>query len=196
MIENKLISLDDVISGESYFKCEFQYSNGNIMLDEIMFDNCTFQQEDFSLADILDCTFINCDLSNYIFNESNIYRTTFKNSRLLGTSWIGSNLKEFSIDACQADLSNFSDASINKASFSNSTFKEAYFQSVSFKNTIKFDKCNIEAIDLMGTKLKNVRVDSSQFDTIIFSPELMAGFQINSQQGVVILSALGLKVKG
>lgn len=196
MIENKLISLDDVISGESYFKCEFQYSNGNIMLDEIMFDNCTFQQEDFSLADILDCTFINCDLSNYIFNESNIYRTTFKNSRLLGTSWIGSNLKKFSIDACQADLSNFSDASINKASFSNSTFKEAYFQSVSFKNMIKFDKCNIEAIDLMGTKLKNVRVDSSQFDTIIFNPELMAGFQINSQQGVAILSALGLKVKG
>ncbi|QIL51143.1 hypothetical protein G7084_07475 [Weissella coleopterorum] len=195
MIENKVMSLDEVEIGEKYFKCEFTFSNGNLLLDDITFDSCIFKQDDFSLADILDCTFINCDLSNFLFNESNIYRTKFKNDRLLGSSWIGANLKDIKIEACQGDLSNFSAAKITKSVFSDTALQEAYFQDVEFKNQIIFDHCNIDAIDVTNTKLKQVQVASSSFSAISFSPELMKGLQLNIQQGMIILNALGLDVK-
>lgn len=194
MIENKRMSLDDVEVAEHYKDCLFSYSSGSLHFSEVTFENCEFQQTEFSRSEWLDCQFIHMDLSNNVINESFFYRCTFDNCQLMGVDFSGNKWKSNKVVACKGDYVSFSCASIENCSFVETSLRESFFQEVKIKKGLKFDNCLLNQADFLETHLAGVDFSKSLFDSVIFSPELLKGCTINHIQATNLIALLGVKV--
>ncbi|WP_035444252.1 hypothetical protein [Lentilactobacillus hilgardii] len=58
-----------------------------------------------------------------------------------------------------------------------------------------FDQSDIDQIDFLDTKLKDVDLSQAKFDTLVVNPELIKGMIINPWQASLLIGLLGVVVK-
>lgn len=195
MIENKRIEFDNVIEGESYRSCTFSFSKNTLRISDVIFDNCIFDQADFSNSEWLDCELKRCDFSNNHFENSVFYRTKIKHCNLVGADFSNNLWKDTTISESRADYINFSGSKLTKCRIENSSLIEAYFQEVVFNGGLNTNDCDFNKSNFWNSKLKKVNLANSNFEVLDVNPTDLKGLIINQYQAVKIVQLFGVTVE-
>lgn len=193
MIKNQQLMLDEIEEGNHYRNCQFTYGIQPIYATEVTFENCEFPEE-MMRSEWLDCSFKKSILSNINFAESIIYRCRFGQCQMLGTNFSKNRWKDTQFTDVRADYSNFSESIFEKVQFSKTQLLEASFQAMTIKKGMIFIECLLNDADFMDTKLNGIDFSKSDFEQLIFSPSLLKGAKISSQQASHILAMMGVKI--
>lgn len=153
----------------------------NIKFDNIVniiYDNCTFIDCDFSNTNILDASFLN---------------TQFIGCKMLGITIDYSYLKNTTFKECKMDLFSICDSNITNVSFISSSLKEGklYNNKLSKKNYI-FENNDMSNISI-NDDLKGVSLISNNISGI--NIKNIKGTIISSDQAIILCGLLGVKVK-
>ncbi len=134
--------------------------------DNLEFENCSFTDCDFSKAVLtsakfIDCTFMNCNLTMVKLNDCHLTNVTFRNSKLLGVSFVECNdfLFTVSFDGCVLDYCSFARKKMMRTSFANSSMKGVDFSSSDLTGS-KFS-----ATDLTNTVFKKTILKQADLST-------------------------------
>ncbi|MCB6839488.1 pentapeptide repeat-containing protein [Weissella viridescens] len=192
---DETLHISDLEYGESYTNCVIINDDTPLRLDTLQFEKCTFSTINFDESEILDCTFIHCDFSNTDWSGSIIYRSLFENCRLVGIDLAQTQLKDTRYTNCHALYANFSEAKMTNTAFQTTQLTESYFQNLLSIKKTTFVACQLDGADFGGTSLKGVDFSKSNFESLVFSPELMAGCTLNQEQAAIFMINLGVKIK-
>ncbi|MCF6515745.1 hypothetical protein GSH19_06240 [Lactobacillus sp. S2-2] len=195
MIKDRVVEFKEIEDNINYVNCKFINYDHDINISDVIFDNCLFEDNDFSGSEWLDITFNNMDLSNKNFNESIIYRSKFNNCRMTGISLIDTRLKSDDFSKSQLDFCNFSGSKLNELNFFECSLNGMLFQEVEHQKKINFDKCSLNDTSFINTKMNQIDLSTSYFDNIELSIELIRGVTMNSAQLVLIADYLGIYLK-
>lgn len=132
------------------------------------YENCTFEQCNFSGLDMRgnsfeNCSFKNCDLSNIKVPDVAFRQITFENCKLLGVHFHACNpfLLEFSFQNCQLDYSSFYNLKIKKSKFIHCRLTEVDFTQTELSGSdfqgsdgsgATFDQTVLENVDFRNTQ--------------------------------------------
>lgn len=193
MIENQELQLDEIEEGRQYRNCRFNPGDQFVYVTNVIFENCEFSSE-MIRSEWLDCIFKKSILSNINFSDSIFYRCQFEQCQMLGTIFAKNRWKETTFNDVRADYSNFSESHLEKVQFITSQLKEASFQALTIKKGLTFTNCLLNQADFMDTKLNGIDFSTSDFDELLFTPTLLKGAKISSQQASSILAMMGVKI--
>lgn len=139
-----------------------------LKLDEAEYENCIFNQCDFSNQDLsrhkfIDCKFNVCNLSMCKLNKTTLQDVAFTDCKLLGIKFETCNpfSLSFSFDGCQLNHSSFYQMKIPKMIFSNSVLIEADFTEANLSAAI-FNNCN-----LYGAIFDRTNLEKADFRTAV-----------------------------
>lgn len=195
MIEQQTLSLDEVQTGETYVDCHFSYSSEALRFDSVTFQNCSFEQSDFSHSEWVDCWLVSCQFLNHDFSESFFFQTEFDKCQLMGTNFADNSWKKVKIIDSKADYFNVSDSKLTDCRFIAVELHEAYFQELKIVGGLVFENCDLNGSDFLQTPLKNVDFSSSYFETLLLSADKLRGCLISPMQAQILVGLLGVKVK-
>lgn len=195
MIKNKVIEFKEIEDGVQYDNCRFIEYNQDKNISDVDFNQCIFENDNFSNSEWLDVTFKNMDFSNKNFDESVIFRSDFENCRLTGISLINANLKKTNFKNSQLDFCNFNGSKLDEINLVSSSLNGMLFQEVSHQNVIEFNNCVLNEASFIDTKMSKIDLSNSHFDSLELTPELIRGITINATQLVMISDYLGIRLK-
>lgn len=129
----ELSSFSECIKNEKFNKVKIR-ENSSVVFDltDYTFDECVFENIDFSNIEIndislMDVRFINCDLSNKRFNDTFLTRVIFENCKLTGLTFIDSHLKDIKVISSVGLYLNVAETNINNIEIEDSDLTEATF---------------------------------------------------------------------
>lgn len=173
-------------------------------LTEITFENCIFQQCNFSdvrfyKCKFVDCVFTGCNLSNIKVDYSKFFDTSFKESKLVGVDWTKADWPRFhftapiSFDECIINDSSFYGLGLSElvmehckahdVDFRSGTFTKAKFSYTDFTNSL-FMKTNLREADFS---------EAENYDIDIFNNEIKAA-RFTRLEAVRLLSGLDIEL--
>lgn len=155
--------ISDILN--NYYEAIIFSTNSNelILLNEVEFYNCTFNNIQFFKSTLTNCrfencTFNNCDLSLSNIKESHFLEVEFNCCKLAGLDW-RTALKPFTIkfDECKLNDSIFFGLDLRGAEFIKSEVRHC-----------DFEKCNLAKVsfsesDLLNSKFVNTNLNESDF---------------------------------
>lgn len=194
VIENKTLSIDDLIPETTYRHCTLDYSNQDINVQQVTLDNCTFVQHDFTKSAWLDCTFIGLDWSNCQFGGGYFTGCTFKDTKLVGADLYNCGIIDLTLTDCLANYVNFSESIIKGLHASASRLQESYWTAVKFTRKIQFAHCDLTRADFGETKLKNLDFTTSELAGLRFDWHLAQGMKISPDQAPNLVGMMGITV--
>lgn len=195
MIENKILSLDEIESNETYKACTFTNNSQAVHVSEVIFESCEFESREFIRSEWLDCTFKSMIFSNMNLSESIFYRCRFEHCQLLGTNFSLNRWKQTTVKDSRCDYLSMSQSIIESCHWQTSSLKEAFFQEVTIQKEVSFDQCELSQADFSETKLANIDFSSSEFDSLYFSPTYLKGAIFAHYQAPQLLSMMGVRIK-
>lgn len=197
LIENQVsgekIDLSDIEAGTVYKNCQIRSSYRLPKIKEAKFERCEFLTDDLNEIEILDCIFLNCNLSNISFRKAVVYRTIFEECKLLGNDFIGSKFSNVKFIDSHLRYLNLSDNNLKSIFFENSDLTGAYLQEVRMKE-VDFKRCNLNEVDFSDTNLNGIDLSSSDFESIIFTPTQVRGLKISASQAPLIAAQFGITI--
>ena len=153
--------------------------------ESLEFENCSFTDCDFSKSELtsakfVDCVFTNCNLSMVKLSDCNLTNVTFRESKLLGVSFMECKDFLFSVgfEGCVLDYCSFARKKMMKTSFANSSMKGVDFSSTDltgakFSNTdlsnAIFNKTTLRQADLSTATNFNIDPESNNIRKAKFS---------------------------
>lgn len=144
--------------------------------ENLEFENCSFTDCDFSKAILtsvkfIDCAFINCNLTMVKLNDCRLTNVTFRNSKLLGVSFVECNdfLFTVSFDGCVLDYCSFARKKMMRTSFANSSMKGVDFSSSDLTGSV-FSNADLTSSVFKKTTLK--QADLSAATNFDIDPEM------------------------
>lgn len=168
---------------------ESRLSFDSCVFKNVNFDSCTFRY-----IDLLDVVFDKCDLSNIDFSEGSIFRTEFKNCKMIGCKIEDAHLKDCLFKNILGDYSSFSFSKLNKVSFESSSFAFSVFIEVKNKY-LNFDDCDLKKTSFNKTYLEDVDLSNCEIDGIeIGIPELYKA-KVNAIQALELVKLIGLIIE-
>lgn len=193
-IENKMLDATNVTENTAYINCTININASHVKIQDVLFKNCDFSNQEFMKLDVLDVIFDHCNFANSKFNEAMIYRTEFNNCQLVGVQYMITTCKDVIWNNCNLSLSIFSEVRIENAYFQDSIMKQAFIHFVKWKN-IKLTETNIDNADFSLTYLKDFDISDCNFDVIHFNPAYAKKMIIDYSQAYKIISAFGIIIK-
>ena len=137
---------------------------------------------------------LNTSVSFRIRVSSTFVRVTFKNCKLIGSTFIDSFIKNTEFTNVSARYVNMAGAKINNMKISNSDFSESSFVETKIKNLdlseVKFTKA-----EFLKTLLNGVDFSSSDITDVMFDVMSVKGMIINEFQCIDLIHLLGVMVK-
>lgn len=146
-----------------------------IVCENVIFEDCDFENTIFSHSKFKNVIFKNCDLTSTIFDNSNLEKTEiqscnclmglFREAEIVNSKFIESKINQ--TDFCSAKIygtifrysdikfSYFSKAEIEDTIFSCSEIEHTNFGGVGFYNT-EFSSCSMSSINFVNTDLNAV----------------------------------------
>lgn len=132
-----------------------------LAIEEAEYENCIFNQCNFSNLDLsgykfIDCEFRFCNLSMFKLLKSTLQDIAFNDCKLLGIKFETCNpfSLSFSFEGCQLNHSSFYQMKIQKTKFSNSALIEADFTEADLSAAI-FNDCDLSGAIFDRTNLEN-----------------------------------------
>ena len=85
------------------------------------FKNCNFAESDLAEVRFMDCEFISCNLSNSKMNNASMQDVSFKDCKILGVQFEDCNQFAFNVrfENCQVNFSSFHKMKLAKSRFIN-----------------------------------------------------------------------------
>lgn len=135
------------------------------------FNDITFEDNDLSNYQFIDCTFNNCNLSLAKMNKTVFRDVIFKDCKMLGMHFDTCNEYGlvFSFDGCQLNHSSFYKTKIKKTSFKNCQLQETDFTDADLSNGT-FENCDLSGAVFDHTNLE--RVDFRTAFNYSINPEI------------------------
>lgn len=137
-------------------------------LDGYSFNECTFENCDFSESVLRNtrfcvCNFVNCNLSLIKLDGCRFQDIRFVDCKIVGAEFFKCDRTFFSVNFknCILQYCNFSDLNMKHTSFSGSKLREGYFT-----NTILIG-ANFSDVDLTGTIFHNCDLCKADFSKAI-----------------------------
>jgi len=171
---------------------------------EVMFENCIFQQCNFSDTRFYKCKFVDCvftasNLSNIRVDYSKFFDVSFKESKLVGVDWTKADWPRFnfiapiSFNECIINDSSFFGLSLSElvlehckvhdVDFRSGTFTKAKFCYTDFTNSL-FMKTNLREADFS---------EAENYDIDIFNNEIKAA-RFSRLEAVRLLNGLDIEL--
>ncbi len=171
---------------------------------EVIFENCIFQQCNFSDARFYKCKFVDCvftasNLSNIKVDYSKFFDTRFTESKLVGVDWTKADWPRFnftspiSFNECIINDSSFFGLVLSElelehckardVDFRNGDFTQAKFSYTDFTNSL-FMKTNLREADFS---------EAENYDIDIFNNEIKAA-RFSRHEAVRLLNSLDIEL--
>lgn len=132
------------------------------------YENCTFNNRDFTSEGLSgytfnNCTYNSCNLSLVKLHNTAFRNVTFKECKMLGLHFETCNEfgLSFLFDGCQLNHSSFHNANIKKTVFKNSQLQETDFSGADLTHAV-FDNCNLAQAVFFRTTLERADFRTSQ----------------------------------
>jgi uncharacterized protein YjbI with pentapeptide repeats len=113
------------------------------------YENCIFNECNFSEKDLADFKFTDCKFNDCNFSLAKLKNTAFRDVKFKGCKMLGLRFDtcndfglSFSFDDCQLNHSSFYKAKIKKTVFKNTQLEEVDFAEAELSNSV-FDNCNL-----------------------------------------------------
>jgi uncharacterized protein YjbI with pentapeptide repeats len=194
VIENQTLAFDQIEENETYQNCHFTFSNRLIRLMDVTLIKCTFDQQDFSTGEFVDCQWINCELANTNFANCVFYDNRFATCLLTGVDFSNNDWKQVVVEACKTDYFKVSGSRLTNCQFNHSHMIASYFQEVIVKKGLVFDHSEIDQTDFTGTAMTGINLADSQFSDLMVTPALLRGCKINAYQAALFVALIGMEV--
>lgn len=140
------------------------------------FNNCTFQNCDFSKADLTESDFVNCRFEECNFAMVKLQKSGMKNVCFTGCKLIGANFdtcSDFLFSAqfqkCVLDYASFVAKKIKQTRFNDCSMKEVDFSDADLSSSV-FEGC-----DLSGAVFHNTNLEKADFRSAVnfsINPEM------------------------
>jgi len=182
-IENVRI-VDGILGGE-----EARVVFDGCHLKDVSFANATFHEVEF-----VDVIFETCDFSNVQLEHAVFHRCEIRGSKLTGANLANSKLSHTLFQACDGRYVNFSFAELKIVDFLECHLPDAdLYECVG--TGFRFDKCQIDNINLAETDLDGVDLSTSTYDRLEVTLTKVAGCIVSREQAMGFARMLGLTVK-
>lgn len=135
--------------------------------------------------------FKNCDLSNAELTECVFSRVRFEGCKLTGASLFGGGFSNVLFRGCVAGMTSFTECTANTLVFEDCRLPEARLDGLRGK-AYAFAGCDLRAANLMGTRLKGLRLDSNEIEGIAVRLEDLAGAKVTTLQAAQLARLLGV----
>lgn len=154
--------------------------------DDCQFDNCDFSELELLKVEFIDCLIKNCNFSNVKFSESGLKEVRFSNCKFTGAHLQHLNpfLLEMSFHQCNFEYASFYKLACPNTHFVGCNFTQTDFSEAELNNA-HFDNCNLSEAIFDRTNLEkadfktsyNFRIDPNQnwIKGAIFSKETLGG---------------------
>lgn len=144
-----------VIKSENFAKRKLDWCCFN----ECAFENCDFSESDLRKTRFCICTFINCNLSLTKLEGCRFQEVKFVDCKIVGAEFFKCDKTFFSADFknCLAQYCNFSDLNMKNTSFSGSKLRDGHFT-----NTL-LSGADFSDVDLTGTTFHNCDLCKADF---------------------------------
>lgn len=157
---------DIKLEGVTFTQCEFHNCN----MQEILFDNvglydCSIHDCLFSRSLLIDIDFDSCYMEDTEFiNMASMYNVSFNKGKIMYCSFKDKDQNQDSIkfEGTLLFATVFSDFKVYKTIFDSCQIRSCRFDKSDFDKS-KFYKCSI-----LGSWLRNLKIDQSSFDTTVF----------------------------
>lgn len=195
----------NIENSNEYFSKTFDgiEATGEFFTD-VIFENCTFQQCNFSDTRLYKCKFVDCsftasNLSNINVDYSKFFDTNFKESKLVGVDWTKADWPRFNFTApisfseCIINDSSFFGLSLSElelkhckahdVDFRNGNFTKSKFMYTDFTNSL-FLKTNLREVDFS---------EAENYDIDIFNNDIKAA-RFSRHEAVRLLNGLDIEL--
>lgn len=148
----------------TFENCHFSACHFNEMsLDHVSFCSCVFQNSEFLLTRVENCTlnsvkFLNCKIAGLNFSECNKFGflPEFDHCRVESSVFCANNLKKTFFVNCLIKNTDFTACDLRETDFSGTRFEKTVFQKCNLEKTDFRTALNYE-IDPFDNKMKNAR---------------------------------------
>jgi uncharacterized protein YjbI with pentapeptide repeats len=134
----------------------------NLVITQVVFKNVVFTRVTWPNLKLSDVVFEQCDLSNVDFSQCFMDRVRFRDCKLIGLNLTEASLRNVVIDSCNAAYAVLRYAKCFKSSFRKTSLTDADVYSATL-NEVRFNCCNLDRIQLSGTKLAGIDLSTCQF---------------------------------
>jgi uncharacterized protein YjbI with pentapeptide repeats len=191
-------TLNHLSEGYRFDNLQFANETCTRDLSELEFHECQFDHVVFSSACkgtlYADAIFDHCEFSNMDFEESVFRRAQFNHCRLTGVDLSRSVFQDVEFRECEGRYASFSGSTFKQVLFERCVLAQTGFSSCKFTNTELHDNDFTEA-EFVDTRLAGLDFSDSLFQGIMVSPEDPKGVTLNSDQAIMCVQLLGIRVK-
>ena len=147
---------------ETFHNIDFtEQPNDRLQYEDCLFVNCVFAT--LADTDFIECTFLNCNLSNVRFNFCGLQNAEFTDCKLIGADF--SPTKDFLFAVhfknCFMDYTSFDRKKMNKSSFDNCKIHGANFTQADLSKS-SVSNCDLHESIFAGTDLSGIDFTSSR----------------------------------
>lgn len=176
------------------FDRNFSFSKGEY--DNCIFENCDFTGKDLGDSIFTECTFTECNFSMVKLAETGLRDVTFANCKLLGFRFDQCDAFGFAavFENCQMDLSSFYRMKIRKQKFKNCAMRDVDFSECDLTQAT-FDNCDLQDAIFDNTILEKADLRSAIHYTIDASSNYLKGARISLASASGLLSPFGIIVE-
>lgn len=196
------------LAGASFEDCEFaQCSLRGADLRDTRFSDCKLylddQASDFRYCELRDARFENCDLTTCTFERANAYGLKLIRCQAQGADFTNvdfgltmgrkQTLTDFECDSCNLAYANFSSTHLEGAVFKSSRLAHAVLHNCDLRNA-RLTDCELDNLDAARLTLTGANLCGSRFNNLNPKEIDLTGAQVDADQALSLLSALGIDV--
>lgn len=164
-----------------------------LAIDTTSWERVTMSNQHIRTLECKDSLFISCDFSNTEWLESSFHRVVFKNCKFTGTNFAESHIENCEFINCTLAYSSFNFTRFKRVLFQDSQLIDTEFCDVTWQHLL-FDSCLLDRSSWLNTPLKGLNWMTCSFETLLFSPDLMSGLTVNTEQAITLALSLGLLI--
>jgi uncharacterized protein YjbI with pentapeptide repeats len=163
----------------------------SLLLREAIFTRVTMNRNHFSHFECSNVRFEHCDFSNTEWIGGSFHQVVFHQCKLTGTNFAESYLRDCVFEDCLGDYASFSSANLKQVQFEKTSLVDSEFYDLTWKN-LTLEHANLSGSNWMRTSLQGLDFTANTFETLLFSPDRLKGLTVTPEQGLLLVSSLGL----
>jgi len=133
------------------------------------------------------------DLANIRWDRAQLRDVNVSSSRLVGLVAAEATIEDTVFEECDLTLTQWRFSHLKRVRFERCTLTEADFVGADLTGAV-FHDCEMESVDMSQAKAAGLDLRGSRIEGLRISPLQMKGGFVDFDQGVYLLSAIGLNV--
>jgi len=168
----------------------------NLAFEQVLFENCEFDQTILKKSSFRDVVFESCDFSNTDFSNSWFHRCEFTDSKGIGANFSETSMNDVAIRNCNFRYANFSTVKFGTCSIVESDLSDATCIDCIFKS-LHLQGSRFVGTDFFNTPLKDLDFSSGELAAIHVSTGAteLKGMLVSLVQAAELARMLGVVIK-